>query len=41
MKDANQLIANDAKSIVQTHLDRLGDTMDSRLDPGLKRENFQ
>ena len=41
MKDANQLIANDAKSIVQTHLDRLGETKDSRLDPVLKREKFQ
>jgi len=41
MKDASQLIANDAQSIVQTHLDRLGEIKDNRLDPELKKQKFQ
>ncbi|MDN5556563.1 MAG: hypothetical protein L0G58_08100, partial [Acinetobacter sp.] len=31
MNNATNLIANDAKSIVQAHLDRLGETKDSKL----------
>ena len=39
MNDAN-LIANEAKNIVQAHLDRLGDPKDNRLSPEVKQEKF-
>lgn len=39
MNDAN-LIANEAKSIVQAHLDRLGEPKDNRLSPEVKQEKF-
>lgn len=41
MEDASQLIANDAKLIVQTHLDRLGEIKDKTLDPQAKQEKFE
>lgn len=41
MKDASHLIANDAQSIVQTHLDRLGEVKDKHLDPELKQQKFK
>ena len=40
MNNATNLIANDAKSIVQAHLDRLGETKDSKLSEELKQEKF-
>ncbi|KAF5301397.1 hypothetical protein FQR65_LT19225 [Abscondita terminalis] len=40
MNDANNLIANEAKSIVQAHLDRLGEPKDNRLSPELKQQKF-
>ncbi len=40
MNDANNLIANEAKSIVQAHLDRLGEPKDNRLSPELKQHKF-
>ena len=39
MNDAN-LIANEAKNIVQAHLDRLGEPKDNSLSPEVKREKF-
>ncbi|MCH7337797.1 quinolinate synthase NadA [Acinetobacter sp. NIPH 2699] len=39
MNDAN-LIANDAKNIVQTHLDRLGEPKDNSLSPEVKQQKF-
>ncbi len=41
MKDASQLIANDAQSVVQTHLDRLGEAKDTQIDPEKKHALFQ
>ena len=41
MEDASQLIANEAKSIVQSHLDRLGEPKDKYLDPVAKQEKFE
>ena len=41
MNNASQLIANDAKSIVQTHLDRLGDVQERTLDPIVKKQKFE
>lgn len=40
MNNATNLIANDAKSIVQAHLDRLGETKDSKLSEEVKQEKF-
>ena len=40
MNNATNLIANDAKSIVQAHLERLGETKDSKLSEELKQEKF-
>jgi quinolinate synthase len=34
------LIANEAKNIVQAHLDRLGEPKDNSLSPEVKREKF-
>ena len=39
MNDAN-LIANEAKNIVQAHLDRLGEPKDNSLSPEVKQEEF-
>lgn len=39
MNDAN-LIANDAKNIVQTHLDRLGEPKGNSLSPEVKQQKF-
>ncbi|HAK16359.1 MAG TPA: quinolinate synthase, partial [Acinetobacter junii] len=39
MNDAN-LIANEAKNIVQAHLDRLGEPKDHSLSPEVKQEKF-
>ena len=39
MNDAN-LIANEAKNIVQAHLDRLGEPKDNSLSPEVKQEKF-
>ncbi len=39
MNDTN-LIANEAKNIVQAHLDRLGEPKDNSLSPEVKREKF-
>lgn len=41
MKDATNLIANEAKSIVQAHLDRLGEPKDNTLSPEVKKEKFE
>lgn len=40
MNNATNLIANDAKSIVQAHLDRLGETKDSKFSEEVKQEKF-
>lgn len=40
MSDATNLIANDAKSIVQAHLDRLGEPKTFDLSDELKQEKF-
>ena len=40
MNDATNLIANDAKSIVQAHLDRLGEPKDIHLSDEVKQEKF-
>ena len=40
MNNATNLIANDAKSIVQAHLDRLGESKDSHLTEEVKQEKF-
>ena len=40
MNNATNLIANDAKSIVQAHLDRLGETKDSKLGGEVEQEKF-
>jgi len=39
MNDAN-LIANEAKNIVQAHLDRLGEPKDNSLSPEVKQQKF-
>lgn len=39
MSDAT-LIANDAKNIVQAHLDRLGEPKDNRLSEEAKQQKF-
>lgn len=41
MNDATNLIANDAKSIVQAHLDRLGELKDTTLSPEAKKQKFE
>lgn len=41
MEDASQLIANEAKSIVQSHLDRLGQPKQKHLEPEAKQEKFE
>lgn len=41
MEDASQLIANDAKLIVQSHLDRLGEIKEKQLNPQEKQEKFE
>ena len=41
MNDATNLIANDAKSIVQAHLDRLGEPKDNHLTEQAKLEKFK
>ena len=40
MNDATNLIANEAKSIVQAHLDRLGEPKDIHLSDEVKQEKF-
>ncbi len=40
MNDANHLIANDAKKIVQAHLDQLGEVTEHHLSPALKQQKF-
>ena len=40
MNDATNLIANEAKSIVQAHLDRLGETKEHHLSEQAKQEKF-
>ena len=40
MSDATNLIANDAKSIVQAHLDRLGEPKNIHLSEAYKQEKF-
>ncbi|WP_407306888.1 quinolinate synthase NadA [Acinetobacter sp.] len=40
MNDAAHLIANEAKSIVQVHLDRLGEPKDIHLSDEVKQEKF-
>ncbi len=40
MNDATNLIANEAKSIVQAHLDRLGETKEHDLSEQAKQEKF-
>jgi len=40
MNDANNLIANEAKSVVQAHLDRLGEPKDNSLSPAVKQQKF-
>ena len=40
MNDANNLIANEAKSVVQAHLDRLGEPKDNSLSPVVKQQKF-
>ncbi|QOW47105.1 MULTISPECIES: quinolinate synthase NadA [Acinetobacter] len=40
MNDATNLIANEAKSIVTAHLDRLGEPKDKTLSPELKQQKF-
>ncbi len=41
MNDATNLIANEAKSIVQAHLDRLGEPKDTTLSPEAKKQKFE
>lgn len=41
MNDATNLIANDAKSIVQAHLDRIGEPKAYSLSDAEKRENLK
>lgn len=41
MNDATNLIANDAKMIVQAHLDLLGETKAYALSPELKQQKFE
>ncbi len=41
MNDATNLIANEAKSIVQAHLDRLGEPKDNHLTEQAKLEKFE
>jgi len=40
MNDATKLIANEAKSIVQEHLDRLGDPKEHQISAQAKQEKF-
>ena len=40
MNDATKLIANEAKSIVQAHLDRLGDPKEHQISAQAKQEKF-
>ena len=40
MNDATKLIANEAKSIVQAHLDRLGDPKEHQISAEAKQEKF-
>lgn len=41
MSDANNLIANEAKTIVQAHLDRLGEAKEHLLTEEAKLEKFE
>lgn len=40
MSDASHFIADDAKKIVQAHLDQLGETTEHQLSPALKQQKF-
>lgn len=40
MNDATKLIANEAKSIVQAHLDRLGEPKEHQISAQAKQEKF-
>lgn len=40
MNDATNLIANEAKSIVQAHLDRLGEPKENHLTEEAKQAKF-
>jgi quinolinate synthase len=40
MNNANNLIANEAKNIVQAHLDRLGESKNTQLSDAVKKEKF-
>lgn len=40
MNDAQHFIATDAKKIVQTHLDQLGESTEHQLSPELKQQKF-
>lgn len=41
MNDASHFIADDAKKIVQAHLDQLGETTEHQLSPAVKQQKFE